>query len=62
MEVFLVVGTYNYEGSEVEGVFSSLEKAKDMAEETRSQGYDHIYIEKWEVDGKFITYVEHFMP
>ena len=58
MHIFLLVGVVNYEGENVEGVFSTKELAEEGAKEIRTGIYDDIYIEKWEVNGKCVDYEE----
>jgi hypothetical protein len=48
--VFVVIGTWNFEGSEVRGVFTTLEVAEQFKKElVEICSYDEVNIEKWPV-------------
>lgn len=48
-QIFIVTGVWDHEGSDVLGVFDTLEKAKDFADENKSQKhFPYDYIEVYE--------------
>jgi hypothetical protein len=70
MQIYIVVGCYDYEGSENIAVFTDIERAKAWVFENPSvRVYDSVSIEvwenstehvgSWEVEGADFTYVRY---
>ena len=52
MKIYLVGAGWMYEGDNILGIFSTHEKALEVAKENVDRSFDYIDIEEWDVDGQ----------
>jgi len=57
LHVFITLGTYDYEGSSVLGIASTLEDAKKLADRKDNSGFDIYRVEEHTQDERVASYV-----